>query len=86
MARLARADSDQFDLLAKFASHAGGGLPGIVAHLMQVPREWYADSHEMQVWLRARDAVFSDRRDMTDERLEAGLVTGRRHDGVGKQA
>jgi hypothetical protein len=32
---------------SKFASHAGGCLPGIVGHLVQVPGDRYADSDEM---------------------------------------
>ena len=39
--------SPAIDLLSKFASHAGGGLPGVLAYLAQVPGERYADSHEM---------------------------------------
>jgi hypothetical protein len=72
--------------LPKFVSDAGGCVPSILANLVQVPRERYADSDEMKVRLRSRDAVFSDCRDMADEGLEVRVVTGRRHDGVGIQA
>jgi hypothetical protein len=33
--------------LSEFASHAGGYLPGILAHLVQVPGDRYAHSDEM---------------------------------------
>ena len=72
--------------VGELASHARGDLAGILAHLMQVPGERYAESYEMEVWLRSRDAVFSDRGATADERLEAGVVSGRRDDGVGIQA
>ena len=38
---------DLFDLMPKFVSDAGGGVPGILAHLVQVPGERYSKSDEI---------------------------------------
>jgi hypothetical protein len=62
------------DTSGKLASHARGGLPGILADLVQQSRERDADSKEMKARLRPRDAVLPDRRDIADERLQSGVV------------
>jgi hypothetical protein len=38
---------DPADLLSKFASHTGGDVPRVLAHLVQQPGERYADSDEV---------------------------------------
>ena len=68
--------------MPKFASHGSRGLPGVLADLVQQSRQGCSDSKKMEVRLRTRDAVFSNRSDIADERLEPGTVASGRHDGV----
>ena len=67
---------------AKLARHDVRYLSGIRADLMQEPRDRYAHPDEMQAGLRAWNTVLSDRCEMADERLEAGVVAGCRHNGI----
>jgi hypothetical protein len=50
---------------SQFASHVGGHLPSLPINVAQQAGEHYIDSNDVQARLRARDAVFSDPRDVS---------------------